>query len=654
MRRHFEWTYRLRFTLRQRAVLRSAFSMNSGVALVSNCDETARFLFTYCERGSFMERVAQQSSSNSKRFHLNIINNLTGYIAAALLLISFAGTAHAAVYIGGSPKTSIAVPNTYSFKPWVSAPTNSTLKFSISGKPYWATFNTTNGTLSGKVYAPNVGAYANIKISVSDGKSTAYMGAFAISVTATDTGSGTGGGGGTTAATLQLSAPSYTVAQTAGALTVKVNRTAGSSGAASANFSTANGTAVAGTDFTPVSGTLQWANGETATKSFSVPVKAAVPFSGSKTFTVALSNPSPGATVGTPGSASVAIAGTGGTTTGSGGPGAVSNLQLVNQGGTSNDSTPASNIQQISWSAAAAGSNPISYYRIYRNGVAYDTTTALTYTDKNATNAVDPTWSKAATIYSYNVSAVDTAGKEGSKASQFSVYAYQNGKSNWGNNDLSYGSISENYSSTAGSPQGGAYDIFVNFINGGFQPAVHPPQAPLWTLELGAFNYVTIDVNPGATVSTNLKFGTVTRVPPGDVYGWHPSVNVYDYGPAPKANTWATYKIPLSAIAMGAAQFTGSISGNTLTVTGIVSGQPIVDAGGFVTGPGVPSGTYVVAYSQMAATGKFTLAGPGINGSLKVGSTTMTFQRTSLYKFGLSTDTAGAKMYFNNIGFLAN
>ncbi|MEA3176809.1 MAG: hypothetical protein QOI59_332, partial [Gammaproteobacteria bacterium] len=203
--------------------------------------------------------------------------------------------------------------------------------------------------------------------------------------------------------------------------------------------------------------------------------------------------------------------------------------------------------------------------------------------------------------------------------------------------------------------QNGSFDVAVNFINGGFQPAVAPPQAPMWDLEIGAFNYAVVDINPGSSVNNGrVPFGTVSRLPPGDVYGWHPTVNLYDYGPAPVANKWATYKIPLSTLGMGFCKFTGSISGNKLTVTAITSGAPLVDAGGFVTGPGVPAGTYISGYDQHSAIGTFTLGGPGINSGTKIASSSLTFQRTSLYKFGMQPDVQGMTMYFNNMGFTSN
>ena len=108
---------------------------------------------------------------------------------------------------------------------------------------------------------------------------------------------------------LQLSASSLTVAQNAGSMALKVTRLGGSAGAVSVAYATANGTAVAGTNFTATSGTLNWANGDAAAKTISVTISNATPFSGSKTFTVALSSPAGGATIASPGSATVAISG---------------------------------------------------------------------------------------------------------------------------------------------------------------------------------------------------------------------------------------------------------------------------------------------------------------------------------------------------------
>lgn len=54
--------------------------------------------------------------------------------------------------------------------------------FSISNKPSWASFNTATGQLSGTPTTANVGSYANVTISVSDGKASASLTPFTITV----------------------------------------------------------------------------------------------------------------------------------------------------------------------------------------------------------------------------------------------------------------------------------------------------------------------------------------------------------------------------------------------------------------------------------------------------------------------------------------
>ena len=70
-------------------------------------------------------------------------------------------------------------------------------------------------------------------------------------------------------------------------------------------------------------------------------------------------------------------------------------------------------------------------------------------------------------------------------------------------------------------------------------------------------------------------------------------------------------------------------------------------------GPGVPAGTYITAFAQKASVGTFTIAGPGVNSSLSVPSETMSFQRTSLYKFTMQPN-ANVTLYLDNMGFLKN
>jgi len=64
--------------------------------------------------------------------------------------------------------------------------------------------------------------------------------------------------------------------------------------------------------------------------------------------------------------------------------------------------------------------------------------------------------------------------------------------------------------------------------------------------------------------------------------------------------------------------------------------------------------TLVFNFFFLPPVGTFTIAGPGITSSTKVASTTMSYQRTSLYKFGMQPTVQGMTMYFNNMGFTTN
>ena len=96
---------------------------------------------------------------------------------------------------------------------------------------------------------------------------------------------------------LELS-PTYTVSEGAGTLTVTVERTGGSDGAATVKIATAPGSAKPGKDFTTRNGTLSWANGDQAPKTFQVPIKNDTAPEPNETFAVKLSKAT-GAAMGT-------------------------------------------------------------------------------------------------------------------------------------------------------------------------------------------------------------------------------------------------------------------------------------------------------------------------------------------------------------------
>ncbi len=95
------------------------------------------------------------------------------------------GPANRKPTIGGAPATIVTAGERYSFRPSATDADGDELTFSISNRPHWANFNKSTGRLSGTPGADQIGTYANIKISVSDGKVTAALARFKIRVSAT-------------------------------------------------------------------------------------------------------------------------------------------------------------------------------------------------------------------------------------------------------------------------------------------------------------------------------------------------------------------------------------------------------------------------------------------------------------------------------------
>ena len=86
--------------------------------------------------------------------------------------------------ITGTPATTVQAGTQYSFSPAASDADGNTLTFAIANMPSWAAFSTTTGQLSGTPATTNVGTYANITISVSDGTTSVSLPTFSIQVTA--------------------------------------------------------------------------------------------------------------------------------------------------------------------------------------------------------------------------------------------------------------------------------------------------------------------------------------------------------------------------------------------------------------------------------------------------------------------------------------
>jgi hypothetical protein len=211
---------------------------------------------------------------------------------------------------------------------------------------------------------------------------------------------------------LQLSGSSYTVLQSAGSLTVTVNRTGGSSGAVSLSYDTTSGTAVAGTDFTAASGTLNWASGDSTAKTFSVPVSNAAPFSGTKQFSVGLSGATGGATLSTPTSATVTITGSS-----SGTPVSTPSGSLPTAATITNVYAEPEGATLYFTTQAPANGNYIQYYTATSNPGG------ITAKSNGNSNRIDIYGLTAGTNYTFTVTATNAVGTGPASAASASVTA---------------------------------------------------------------------------------------------------------------------------------------------------------------------------------------------------------------------------------------
>jgi DNA/RNA endonuclease G (NUC1) len=124
---------------------------------------------------------------------------------------------------------------------------------------------------------------------------------------AVNTGQTFDGGNNTNPGTLQFSSSTYNVNENGGSATITVTRVGGSSGAASVNYATvAGGSATANSDYTAASGTINFADGDAANKTFTVPVLDDTEFEGDETVSLSLTNPT-GATLGAQSTATLTI-----------------------------------------------------------------------------------------------------------------------------------------------------------------------------------------------------------------------------------------------------------------------------------------------------------------------------------------------------------
>jgi hypothetical protein len=110
----------------------------------------------------------------------------------------------------------------------------------------------------------------------------------------------------TQAGRIQFSAADYSVSETGPSATITVTRTGGAAGGITVDYATADGSALAGTNYDAANGTLTFADGE-ASKTFTVTIRDDNASNGNRALTLTLSNATGGAMLGTPSTATLWI-----------------------------------------------------------------------------------------------------------------------------------------------------------------------------------------------------------------------------------------------------------------------------------------------------------------------------------------------------------
>jgi Tol biopolymer transport system component len=106
---------------------------------------------------------------------------------------------------------------------------------------------------------------------------------------------------------LQFEAISYSAMENGGSVTVRVTRSGGSAGAVGATVTTANGSALAGADYTAVSRAVTFDDGDTEPKAVTIALLDDGAGEGPESLTVSLSSATGGASIGTPATATVVV-----------------------------------------------------------------------------------------------------------------------------------------------------------------------------------------------------------------------------------------------------------------------------------------------------------------------------------------------------------
>lgn len=107
--------------------------------------------------------------------------------------------------------------------------------------------------------------------------------------------------------TVFLGVSNTNVGEGSGSVSIQVFRSGGAAGAITVPFSTSDGTATGSADYTPASGVLQWADGETSVRTITIPVTNDAVVETDETFSLSIGPASGGASIGSPSVATIRI-----------------------------------------------------------------------------------------------------------------------------------------------------------------------------------------------------------------------------------------------------------------------------------------------------------------------------------------------------------
>lgn len=305
---------------------------------------------------------------------------------------------------------------------------------------------------------------------------------------------------------------------------------------------------------------------------------------------------------------------------------------------------------QFTGTAGSTGTYHVNQSQTVGSSGSPATFGAWIYQDTSATGSNPTDLTAADTVYAYSVSAVDTQSTESSQNTNEQVYLFYGYSTTRNQNFDDTANVTTDYFDTSCSPTVGPYDIKYTWGTSGsyaapitFAPLSQGGSGYRNAVDIGAATnsgYIHFLIKPldSQYTSNALKVWLSSPVPNpiGDAIS-NNFVTLWPTYCTPALNTWTDCKVPMSVIGFGTGAIHGSISGSTLTITSNDSGiKP--DSANYVSGTGVPSGSYAKASTPYPATSQTLYTGAGGSQgpiSVTVGNESMAIQRTTYYKMGI-------------------